>query len=327
MHNIAISMATAEQIMSLIRSHTRDDREHFYTVALQIASYEARKGHQAFADEIRKAFRAESSGHIRREPAIPDDMQDMLTKRKPDGLRCQLVLGETNKKRVERIMNEYVQQEILKQHGLSNRRKILLAGPPGTGKTMTANVLANTLHLPLIAVQLDMILSRYMGESSAKLHQVFDFITKNRALYLFDEFDTLGSERSGSDIGEMRRVLNTLLLCIEQDKSESILVAATNKSNMLDSAIFRRFDDCIEYSLPDKNGITQLIRNSLASFISNDIKVELFADKYKQMSCADVVSACRDAIKIALLDGIGIVSQHILEQSFAERSATIRLQK
>lgn len=215
-------MATAEQIMSLIRSHTRDDREHFHTVALQIASYEARRGHRAFADDIRKAFKTAPAETKCPEAVIPEDMQDILVPRHSDVRRCQLVLCEDNRKRIERIMHEYVQQELLKQYGLSHRRKILLAGPPGTGKTMTAHVLANTLHIPLIGVQLDMILSRYMGESSAKLHRVFDFITKNRALYLFDEFDTLASERGDSNLGEMRRVLNTLLLCIEQDHSDSL---------------------------------------------------------------------------------------------------------
>lgn len=320
-------MATAEQIMSLIRSHTRDDREHFYTVALQIASTEARKGHQAFANDIRKALKMVGRETKSKQVLIPDDMQDVLTLRTPERFRNQLVLDEANQKRVDRIMHEYVQQEVLKQHGLSNRRKILLAGSPGTGKTMTANVLANTLHLPMVAVQLDMILSRYMGESSAKLHQVFEFIAKNRALYLFDEFDTLGGERGGNDIGEMRRVLNTLLLCIEQDKSESILVAATNKPNMLDRAIFRRFDDCIEFSLPDRKGISQLIRNSLSTFITEDISIDSIAKNYENMSCADVVNACHDAVKIALLEGNVQVTQLILEQSFAERSAAIKLQK
>lgn len=321
-------MATAEQIMSLIRSHTRDDREHFYTVALQIASSEARKGHRTFAEDIRKAFKSSTPVQSKlKQVEIPEEMQDVLVLREPDCFRNQLVLGEANKKRVERIMHEYVQQEVLKQHGLSNRRKILLAGPPGTGKTMTAGVLANTLGLPMVAVRLDMILSRYMGESSAKLHQVFEFIANNRALYLFDEFDTLGGERGGNDVGEMRRVLNTLLLCIEQDKSESLLVAATNKPDMLDRAIFRRFDDCIEYTMPDKKGISQIIRNSLSTFLTDDIAVDAIVNSYENMSCADVVSACHDAVKIALLEGKNQVSQLILEQSFAERSATLKLQK
>lgn len=318
-------MATAEQIMSLIRSHASDDHEHFHTVALQIASYEARRGHQAFANDILNVFK-QTATKSRAINVIPESLQDILIKRDTEDRLCQLVVSEDNRSRIQRILVEYLRQEILKQHGLGNRRKILLAGAPGTGKTMTAGIIANELHLPLITVQLDMILSRYMGESSAKLHQVFEFIAKNPALYLFDEFDTLGTERSSNDIGEMRRVLNTLLLRIEQDKSDSILIAATNKPEMLDKAIFRRFDACIEYALPDSEKINELVRNSLDTFITEDISVEAISSHFNHMSCADVVCACHDAVKFALLDGQKHVTQSILEQAFAERAASIKLQ-
>lgn len=308
--------------MSLIRSHNSDDHEHFYTVALQIASYEARRGHQALANDIRDLFKAAELERRRKDAsAIPAELQDVLVPRTAEFRLADLVVGEATEWRIKRILREYVQQETLKQHGLGNRRKVLLAGPPGTGKTMTAAVVARELHLPLVSVQLDLILSRYMGESSAKLHQVFEFIAAHRALYLFDEFDTLGGERSGNDIGEMRRVLNTLLLRIEQDQSESLLFAATNKPEMLDTAIFRRFDDCIEYALPDQAGIAELIGNTLGMFLTDDVSVESLARQYNHISCADVVSACRDAVKEALLSDKDRVGQAMLEQAFAERAA------
>lgn len=310
--------------MSLIRSHTSDDPEHFYTIAMQIASYEARRGHQTVANGIRKLFRDAAVKKIRKTTIeIPQELQDILVLHQADVRLSQLVVSEATEMRLQRILREYVQQETLKQHGLTNRRKVLLAGPPGTGKTMTASVIARELHLPLISIQLDLILSRYMGESSAKLHQVFEFIAEHRALYLFDEFDTLGSERNGNDIGEMRRVLNTLLIRIEQDKSESLLLAATNKPEMLDKAIFRRFDDCIEYILPDQKEVIHLIRNSLAAFLTDDISVESIAERYKHISCADVVCACHDAVKEALLSDKTFITQHILEQAFEERSAAV----
>ena len=312
-------MATAEQILSLIKSHAREDRDHFYTVALQIASYEARRGHQNFADDIRKAFKAKQFEN-QETITIPDNLKDIVVRKTPEERFCQLVLSETNKRRLNRVVREYVQQEVLRQHGLNNRRKVLLAGPPGTGKTMTAGAIANTLRLPLFSIQLDMILSRYMGESSAKLHVVFDFISKNKALYLFDEFDTLGGDRGNDDIGEMRRILNTLLLCIEQDTSRSLIFAATNKPEMLDRAIFRRFDDFIIYGLPNKEEMISLINNSLASFLSDNINVEKLVSKYEGMSCAEVVKACKDAAKLALLEGGNQVNDKMLELSFNDLS-------
>lgn len=322
------AVATAEQILSLIRSHTHDDAEHFYTVALQIASYEARRGHQAFADGILKYF-ADASQKRRSGPdrSIPEELRDVLILRHSDCRLSQLVVNQETKRRIKRIMREYVQQEVLKLHGLTNRRKILLMGPPGTGKTMTAAVLAHELHLPLVSVQLDLILSRYMGESSAKLHQVFEYIANNQSVYLFDEFDTLAGDRNSNDIGEMRRVLNTLLVRIEQDKSDSILVSATNMPEVLDKAIFRRYDDCIEYALPDKSGIVELIKNTLATFITDDISPESLSIAYSSISCADVVSACHDAVKESLMDDKPYVTQVALERAFSERVKATKLKK
>ncbi|WP_249364437.1 AAA family ATPase, partial [Pseudoalteromonas ruthenica] len=136
----------------------------------------------------------------------------------------------------------------LKNHGLSPRRKVLLVGPPGTGKTYTASVLAGELDYPLFQVRLDGVITKYLGESSAKLRQVFDAIREVRGVYFFDEFDALGSNRSaGNDVGEARRLLNSFLQMIEQDESNSLIICATNHIEILDHALFRRFDDVIKY--------------------------------------------------------------------------------
>ena len=131
-----------------------------------------------------------------------------------------LVIPDIFRERIQRIIHEHRQQEKLKKHGLSNRRKILLSGPPGTGKTLTARVLAHELRLPLHTIQVDKLVTKFMGETSAKLRQIFDLIRDQRGVYLFDEFDAIGGERSReNDVGEMRRVLNALLQFIEQDAS------------------------------------------------------------------------------------------------------------
>ena len=113
-------------------------------------------------------------------------------------------------------------------HGLSPRRKLLLVGPPGTGKTLTASVLAGELGLPLLEVRLDGLITRFMGETAAKLRQIFDATDQTRGVYFFDEFDAIGSERAiANDVGEIRRVLNSFLQMIEQDRSHSMVIAAT----------------------------------------------------------------------------------------------------
>ena len=117
---------------------------------------------------------------------------------------------------------------------------------------MSASALAGELHLPLFTIVLDGLITKFMGETAAKLRLIFEAISQTRGVYLFDEFDALGSERaSGNDVGEIRRVLNSFLQFLEQDQSDSLIVAATNHPKLLDRALFRRFDDVIEFALPD----------------------------------------------------------------------------
>ena len=123
-----------------------------------------------------------------------------------------LIISKTLKNRIKRVLIEFKKQEKLKKHGLSHRRKLLLCGNPGTGKTMTAKIIAGELQLPIFIILMDKLVTKYMWETSAKLRQVFQYMETRRGVYLFDEFDAIGAERSrDNDVGEMRRVLNSFL--------------------------------------------------------------------------------------------------------------------
>ena len=164
-------------------------------------------------------------------------------------------------------MSEQRQQQNLRDHGLQPRRKLLLVGPPGSGKTMTAAVLAGELHLPLFTIVLDGLITKFMGETAAKLRLVFDAMQATRGVYFFDEFDAIGARRGErQDVGEIRRVLNSFLQFLEQDESHGLIVAATNHPELLDKALFRRFDDVIEYSVPDAVLAEALLRARLDRF-------------------------------------------------------------
>ena len=184
-----------------------------------------------------------------------------------------MILGEDLTPQITLVIREQRHASRILEHGLSPRRKLLLVGPPGTGKTMTASVLAGELGLPLLQVHLDGLITKYMGETAAKLRQVFDATGRTRGVYFFDEFDAIGSQRGFvSDTSEIRRVLNSFLLMIEQDSSHSLIIAATNYPDILDHALFRRFEDILYYRLPNQNQIIKLLKTRLATNTEKEIQ-------------------------------------------------------
>jgi SpoVK/Ycf46/Vps4 family AAA+-type ATPase len=318
-------MATAEQVKSLIRSHFSDKPEQFHTIALQVAAHEARQGHQSLAHEIRTLVDKAKARPVRVIPFTPDMDQLVLTSEPKERLGV-LVQSEAMRGRIERILREFRQKAKLEKHGLSHRRKILLAGPPGTGKTLTASVLAGELSLPLLTILMDKIVTKFMGETSAKLRQIFDVIQERRGVYLFDEFDAIGGERSReNDVGEMRRVLNSFLQFIERDTSDSLIVAATNNPRILDQALFRRFDDVLYYHLPEKAEIARLIENRLGSFRRKKMRLEVATEIAESLSHAEITQACDDAIKETILSDQKSVTAALLKHMLQERRSAYRV--
>jgi len=313
-------MATAEQIKSLIRSHFSKEPERFYTIALQLAAHEARKGNSSLAHDIRAMVDDNRKKAVQNFISFPKDLMGLVLIEQTQIRKSSLVMSENLKKRINQIIHEYRQKGKLKTFGLSHRRKILLVGPPGTGKTMTAKVLAHELKLMLHTIQVDRLVTKFMGETSAKLRQIFDLIRHEHGVYLFDEFDAIGSERSmDNDVGEMRRVLNSFLQFIEQDASDSIVVAATNNPKLLDQALFRRFDDVLYYGNPSKVERKELISNVLGAFKQSKFVWKTVLQESEGLSHSEIDQACRDAIKSAILSDQKNVGTASLLESIRNR--------
>ena len=316
-------MATANQLKMLIKSHFEDNSEKFNTVALQIAAYEAKLGHIILANDIRKIIDAEKFNKPKFRNIDPS-LQGLLLEIHPQEHLVDLVVDPQIKKRIERIINEFTYRDKLFRHNLENRRKILFSGHPGTGKTMTASVIANELHLPIYVVLMDKIVTKYMGETSAKLRQIFDYIEDVPAVYLFDEFDAIGGQRGkDNEVGEMRRVLNSFLQFIERDHSDSLIIAATNNLELLDQALFRRFDDVIHYQLPTDQEKIQLLKNRLSgNLLQKDI--DLILTELTSLSHAEINQACLDAIKESVINEVKI-SPDLVIKTIRERKSAYNL--
>ena len=213
-------MATADQFKALIRSHADGDDGHFYSVAMQVAAKAARQGHSKFAQELRdlvdNAKLASQESGIPRRP-IPvtqpkGDLAGLLAVSYPKQRFGDLVVEPSIRASLEQVLTEQRQQERLREHGFEPVRSLLFIGPPGTGKTLSASVLAGELHLPLFLIRLESLITKFMGETSAKLRMIFDAAEETRGIYFFDEVDALAGDRSSpNDVGEIRRVLNSFL--------------------------------------------------------------------------------------------------------------------
>jgi len=319
-------MARSDQMKALLRAYAGDNKEHFYAVAMQVAADEAHRGHTKLAAELRDLIdEAKRKTSVVNKP-IPlakpkGELSELLTVQYPQEHLQQMVLSSAVEGKLQRVLREQRNIERLKSHGLSPRRKLLLIGPPGTGKTMTAAVVAGELRLPLFTARFDSLITKFMGESSAKLRLVFDALKSTRGVYFFDEFDSLGLQRgSQHDVAEMRRTLNMFLQLIEQDTSDSLLIAATNHSKDLDKALFRRFDDIIQYDSPDEAQVDLLLRNKLSLFAPADLEYATLAKYGQGESHADIVRACLDAVKDAIMDGRDKVSFDEVLLHLEERS-------
>ena len=303
-------MATADQVKSLIKAFCDNDKEKFKTVSLQIAAYEAMHGHEAVARDIKKLL--DGLGRYNSILKINNQNQ-MFQSLLPTDRLNNLVVSAEVKEKLERIINEYRNRNKLAKFGLCNRRRILLEGNPGTGKTFTASVIAGELGLPLYIIQMDKIITKFMGETSVKLRQIFDEIINSQGVYLFDEFDALGADRNfDNEVGEARRILNSFLQFIEQDFSDSIVIAATNNQKLLDQALFRRFDDVLHYVLPDEEQIKKIFDITLKDYSDSFLYTEQLISVATGLCHAEIINACNDAVKESILNDKELTEQSVI---------------
>lgn len=321
-------MSTARQIVALVKSHVEGQEQQFYSAALQIAAHEARQGHGKLAIEIRDLIdeaKSRPSAIERKTDLVPlvqpkGELANLLSAWYPDTKLPEMILSPEIESKLKRILTEQKQRSNLQEYNLSPRRKILLIGPPGSGKTMTASALAGELQLPLLTVIYSSLIGKFMGETASRLKLIFDAMLATRGVYFFDEFDAIATQRnSPNDVGEIRRVLNSFLLFIENDTSESLIVAATNHPNLLDEALFRRFDDVIEYTLPTEEMIRRLLATRLILFDIQWNDWSEILNAAQQLSPAEIVRAADEAAKKAVLSRTDKIDKENLLFAILER--------
>lgn len=323
-------MATAKLLRQLIKTGAEGNHEAFKRVSEQLIQGEREKNHHLLANDLERILYGR-----RNTGGVPNSLlSDRIPKDKERNLPLlqikeavrrmeDVVLSDDNASLLNELLQEHHRAEALQSYGLYPADRLLFCGPPGCGKTLTAEVLAGELGLPLAIVRIDSVVSSFLGETAANLRQVFDFIAATPMVVLFDEFDALAKERADTaEHGELKRVVNAFLQMLDAYEGKSILVAATNHERILDAAIWRRFDEVLVFESPNLEQLRRLLRIKLRGLRREfDIDDARVTSMFKGMSHADVERVLRRAAKDMVLTGKEFLSERHLQSSIRREDA------
>jgi len=318
-------MTTSDLIKQLFLSFKSNDYKAFEEIAREYIEREKRKKHNVVAKELEKALynTGDSPNHGKRfknELPIPRDAEKgfpLLEIQNYNNDLGNLIVSQDVKEQLEQIIKEFKDADILATYNLQYKKKILLCGKPGTGKTFSAQIISSILNIPLVYIRFDAIISSYLGETAGNLRKVFEFIENGTWIVLFDEFDFIGKNRNDNhEHGEIKRMVNNFLQMLDNFKGESLLFAATNHQYILDPAIWRRFDDIIYYELPDESTRKNIIESYLKP-IKRETNLDLseMAKKMEGLSPSDIKMIAEEAMKIAIIESRNSLNRQDLEKS------------
>jgi SpoVK/Ycf46/Vps4 family AAA+-type ATPase len=322
---------STKHLLALLNSHIEGNEEQFLSIVLQLAAQEARQGRTEESDKLKRLVQKARDLQRNGRPAggqtpIPiarprSELQGLVESTYPKVTLASMILSDEVRSRLTRVVRQQQERATLRDHGQAPTTHMLLVGPPGTGKTMTASALAGELHLPLFTVRLESLFSRFFGETAGKLRLLFDQIAQTRGVYLLDEFDAVGARRGDpNDVGEIRRVLNSVLSFMEEpNTTDSLVLAATNHVGILDEALARRFDEVVEYGLPDRAAARAILERRSGKFKLDARTLSSIEPALEGLSQAELVRAADAVVKDAIIEGATSLSADALTQALRNR--------
>lgn len=304
-----------DQILKLVAAHASHNDIEFNETVKSIALAERKKGNTAYSISLKRLLSSGITTHAVNKHPFNEDSKNLFELVSDTRDKDDLIVDKNIQKALEEVISEFDNRDKLVKVGLENNRKLLLEGAPGTGKTMTAIALSSELNLPLYRQQTDELIDGILGGTAANLRTVFQIIHNHLGIYLFDEFDSIATQRKvsqNSADNEMRRALNSLLQFIENDNSQSFIIATTNMKSILDLALFRRFDVVLHYSLPDQKLRKLMFQRQLEKYKINVPITEDLLNISEGLSQSDIVKVCQKAAKHSILSNEAVKIQQLI---------------
>lgn len=328
-------MARGDLLKKLFSSFKHEDKEGFYKIANEIIEDEQKKNHGILADELRMILFNGNSTYKHTlstiKPSVPKDADkdvSLIEVVYPDKYFADLVLPQEKKEVLESIVREFRNWDILVSNGVFPSRKILFYGPPGCGKTISAHAIACELGIPLLYVRFDAVVSSFLGETASNIRKVFDYAKNDNWVIFFDEFDAIGRSRDDlSEHGEIKRVVNTFLQQLDNFKGRSLIIAATNFERSLDYALWRRFDEILNFELPTSEEKLKLCALSIKRFKGPVQVFEQYLGEMENFSHSDIDKMCQTIMKQCILDGRRIFTKNDVEFAVRKQSAIVAMRK
>lgn len=331
-------MTTNELIKKLFIAFSKKDEDEFYKIGEELINLEKRKKHNIVAKELKEALYSQNNSRFNSEKRFKSNMPiprdndsgfPLLSIKQYELEWEELILAEKTKYELKQIILGFRSYEVLATYNLKPQNKVLFCGLPGTGKTFSAQVLSSYLSLPLVYINFDAIISSYLGETATNLRKVFEFISNGIWVVLFDEVDIIGKNRDDQhETGEIKRVVNNFLQMIDNFEGDSLIIASTNHPHILDPAIWRRFDEVINFDLPEKPERINLINLYLKPIKKvKDLDIEFLSEETEEFSPSDIKSMCKDAITHAIINERDILTNEDLKYSLNKFKERINMRK
>ncbi|KAE8561048.1 MULTISPECIES: AAA family ATPase [Paenibacillus] len=282
-------MARADLLISLVNAGSSGDTKLFQRTVEALIAEERSKQHHVLAERLEESLKSRS---VVKETTsfINDGIRDLLYEQTPYKPLRELILNEIVLEACHELVEEQHRAELLQSYGLEPRNRILLIGPPGNGKTSLAESIATELMVPLFSVRYEGVIGSYLGETATRLKKVFDFIKTQRCVVFFDEFDAIGKERGDQqETGEIKRVVSSLLLQIDSLPSYVVVVTATNHPELLDRAVWRRFQLRLDLPKPEKSQIEKWFKSFQIKFDQSlGYSPKILSEKMYGLSFAEI---------------------------------------